>query len=84
EEIVFIILSRDDSRDKVIRFMENKGYDLPVYMAAGPTPKEFQSRVIPSTFIISPGGEIVSEQSGMADYNNEQVREFLIKLTERL
>ena len=84
EDIAFIILSRDDSRDKVIRFMEQKDYDLPVYMAAGPTPREFQSRMIPTTYIISPRGEIVSVKSGMADYDNDRVKEFLIDLTKRL
>lgn len=84
DDIAFIILSRDDSRETVKRFMEKKEYDLPVYMAAGPTPAEFQSRVIPTTYIISPRGEIVSVQSGMADYDNDKVKTFLNELTQRL
>jgi thiol-disulfide isomerase/thioredoxin len=84
DDIAFIILSRDESRAKAAQFMDKKGYTLPVYMAAGPTPPEFQSQVIPTTFIISRQGEIVSRHSGMADYDNEKVRGFLRELTERL
>ena len=84
DDIVFIILSRDDSREKVRSFMEQKGYTVPVYMAASPTPKEFMSNVIPTTYIISPKGEIVSRHTGMADYDNEKVRSFLNELTTRL
>jgi len=84
DDIVFIILSRDESREKARKFMKNKGYSLPVFMAAGPTPEEFQSRVIPTTYIISPSGEIVSVHSGMADYDNGDVRDLLEQLKDRL
>ena len=84
DKIVFMIISRDDSREKPAEFMTKKGYTLPVYMSAGPTPPEFQSTVLPTTFIISPRGEIVSRHTGMADYNNDKVKNFLEELTERL
>lgn len=80
EDIVFIILSRDESVEKTKNFMAKKGYTMPVFMSAGPIPSEFEGNVLPTTYIISPQGQIVSEHRGMADYNNEKVRDFLKEL----
>ncbi len=84
EDVVFIILSRDDSREKPRKFMADKGYTLPVYMAVGPTPAVFHGNVLPTTYIISPRGEIISRHSGMADYNNKKVKDLLHQLKGRL
>jgi thiol-disulfide isomerase/thioredoxin len=83
ESVAFIILSRDDSIEKVKQFMAKKEYTIPVYMSAGPVPTEFQSSVLPTTYILSKDGKIVSKQRGMADYNNERVRNFLRDLASK-
>ena len=79
EDIVFVILSRDDSIMKTEEFMDKKEYTLPLYGARN-IPQEFSANVLPTTFIINKSGKIVSKHSGMADYNNESVRDFLTTL----
>lgn len=80
DDIVFVILSRDDEFQKTLRFMEKKGWTLPVYGAASPVPAEFATSVLPTTYIIDKNGTIVSEHRGMADYNNDKVKDFLRSL----
>ncbi|GAB3199636.1 thiol-disulfide isomerase/thioredoxin [Pontibacter aydingkolensis] len=78
DKIAFVMLSVDEGGvEKVKKFIDKKGFTFPVYMPAGPMPQEFYSNAIPTTFIISPEGEIVAKQEGMADYDNQEVRDFL-------
>ena len=80
EDFVFVILSRDDALSKTTAFMERKEYSLPVYGTRTRIPEEFMSSVLPTTYIIDKKGRIVSQHSGMADYNNDKVRNFLREL----
>lgn len=80
--IVFVIISRDDSMEKVTAFMEKKGYSLPVYSAASRTPEILHTNVLPTTYIIAPNGSIVSTHEGMADYDNDKVRTSLESLAK--
>lgn len=78
DKIAFVMLSLDeDGMDKVKKFIDKKGFTFPVYLPASQLPQEFYSNAIPTTFIISPEGKIVAKQEGMAEYNTQEVREFL-------
>ncbi len=78
DKIAFVMLSVDEGGpEKVKKFIDKKGFTFPVYMPAGQLPQEFYSNAIPTTFIISPEGKIVAKQEGMADYDNQVVRDFL-------
>lgn len=78
DKIAFVMLSVDRADlDKVKRFVDRKGYTFPVYMPASPLPDEFYTQSIPTTFMISPEGKIVHKQLGMAEYDTQEVRDFL-------
>ncbi len=82
EEIVFVMLSVDDDKDKLKRFMERKGYTFPVYILEDNLPEIYQTQSIPTTFVISPEGKIVFKEEGMANYDTEDFRQFLQGLRE--
>lgn len=83
DKIAFVMLSVDQKgMDKVKKFVSKKGFTFPVYMPASQLPQEFSSPSIPSTYIISPQGNIVAQQTGMAEYDTPEVREFLLKLAK--
>lgn len=78
DKIAFVMLSVDEGgMEKVQKFIDKKGYTFPVYMPASEFPQEFYSSAIPTTFIISPEGKIVAKQEGMAEYDTQEVRDFL-------
>jgi len=78
DEIVFVMLSLDDDREKPIRFIERKEFTFPVYTLKNGLPQVFHSQSIPTTFVISPEGEIMVKQAGMASYDTESFRELLM------
>ena len=80
DSVAFVMLSLDDDPEKARAFLERKGYTLPVYFPAARLPGVYNSTTIPTTYVISPQGEIVLEKRGMADYNTQRFKDFLLEL----
>jgi thiol-disulfide isomerase/thioredoxin len=80
EDIKFVMISLDDEFVKATQFVEKKDFEFPVYRLASPLPEVYESSAIPTTFVISPKGEIVVSKSGMAKYNTLKFRKFLQEL----
>ena len=77
DSIAFVMVSLDEEPEKARAYMARKEYTMPVYFLAGPKPGVFNSTVVPTTYVISPDGQIVSERRGMANYNTDEFRTFL-------
>lgn len=82
EDIVFLMVSLDEIPEKARTFIQKKEFTFPVYFLAGSIPSEFESSAIPTTIVLSPKGEIVVHQEGMAQYNSTHFKEFLLSLKE--
>ena len=80
DSVVFVMLSLDDDPEKARVFMERKGFDLPVYFPASRLPGVYNSSTIPTTYVISPKGQVVLEKQGMANYNTDRFKDFLLGL----
>lgn len=79
KNIEFVMLSLDHDMKKVNKFVSKKGYTFPIYTPASEVPIEFQSSSIPTTFVISPEGKIISKKVGMAKYDTKKFVEFMLK-----
>lgn len=80
EDIVFVMLSLDEDPEKARSFMDRKEFTMPVYFLLGRKPGVYDSTVVPTTYVISPDGNIVMEKRGMANYNTASFRAFLNEL----
>lgn len=80
ENIVFVMLSLDKDEAEVKSFLDKYGFTFPVYKLLSNLPHAFQSNSIPSSFIISPTGEVVFGREGIADYDTDEVKNFLREL----
>lgn len=80
DDIQFVMVNLDESREKAEKFIKDKGFTFPIYRPASATPKVFQSSTIPTTFVISRDGKIVSTHKGMAKYDTQKFRSYLKKL----
>lgn len=79
EKIQFVMISTDRNVDKLRKFIERKDIKLPVYRVAGVIPEVFHSPSIPTTYVVAPGGKIVSKKVGMANYDRKKFLKFLNK-----
>ncbi len=79
EEVVFLMLSLDKNFQKAKDFRERKGFGFDVHQLESDLPEMYYSRSIPTTFIISADGRLVYSNKGMADYDTEKFRKFLLE-----
>ncbi len=79
-EVQFALISVDKDPEKAIKFVEDKGFQAPIFFMASGIPEAYRSSAIPTTFVISPEGEIVAMNQGMAKYNTKKFRNFLREL----
>lgn len=80
-EVVFILVTNQQP-EVVEAFMEKHGYNLPVFYPGTAIPQVFESRSIPTTFIISRDGKIVTRKTGAANWDSratERVFEELVR-----
>ncbi|UXP32221.1 TlpA family protein disulfide reductase [Reichenbachiella agarivorans] len=78
KNIDFVMISLDDDFNTAKAFKTKKNYTFPVYTLVSKRPDVFANQSIPTTFVIAPDGKIIAEKSGMAKYNTEDFRNFLI------
>lgn len=77
----FLMISEDRDLQTAIDWVEKKGFDLPIYQTSTPLPDVYETGYVPSTFVISPAGEIVVKHTGMANYNTRKFRKLLAKIS---
>lgn len=80
ENIVFVMASLDQDPQKARDFIARKGFTFPVYSVIA-KPRVYDSSVVPTTYVISPGGNIVLEHRGMAKYDTDSFKDFLMAIS---
>lgn len=83
EDLVFVMVSVDESSDRARAFLERKGFTFPAWHLRGGRSAELSSGIIPTTYVIGRDGTIVSRSEGMANYNTRRFRDFLQEQLER-
>lgn len=83
EHIQFALISLDENPEDAQRFIERRGFDMPVYFLASGVPDSFYSQTVPTTFVVSPDGDIVAQKKGLAKYDTKKFRNFLLSLAEQ-
>jgi len=71
EDVVFVMVSFDQEKEKATEFIKRKGFDFDVYFPGPNYP--YMTSSIPATFILDKNGKTVSEQVGMADYSGDEI-----------
>ena len=79
EEVAFLLVSVDKNAYQARQFLQKNGYTLPVYRFTETLSAGIQYNVIPTTYIIAPSGKIIYKHEGLAQYNHEEFKDFLLK-----
>lgn len=83
-KVKIVLISLDRETEKAKKFIEKRGIQFPAYYPVSSIPKAYESDLIPTTFVISPEGKIVSKTVGMADYDKKSFVNFLNRLAKHL
>lgn len=79
-DIQFLMISLDEDPAKARQFISRKEFSFPVYFPSSGLPAAYRGAVVPRTYVISPEGKIVVSHEGMAKYNTDSFREYLLSL----
>jgi thiol-disulfide isomerase/thioredoxin len=69
EDVVFLLIT-DQQAATVDAFMDKHGYRLPVTYSRSAPPEIFSHRSIPTTYILSKEGKIVSRKTGAVNWDS--------------
>ncbi len=81
DKINFIMVDVDNKIASSVSYMKKNAYELKVYSSASAIPEHIFGGTLPTTVIIGPKGDIVFQHSGMADYDNPEMLNFLNTLS---
>ena len=79
-KIDFLLISPDESIEKLKNFGIGKGYKTVFYNANGPTPKSLITRSYPTTYIIDSNRKIILKSVGAHNWNSSEVHKILDQL----
>ena len=82
-DVEFMLISPDESIEKLTEFAEKNDYKLPFYNAISHTPKELQTNSYPTTFILDKNKNITHKLTGAHDWNSESVQSILNELIKQ-
>jgi thiol-disulfide isomerase/thioredoxin len=77
EDILFLMISRDESFEQAVAFKDRKGFTFPIFSAKTALPKALSGNSIPRTYVINSEGRVVFSHSGLASYNNQSFISFI-------
>lgn len=80
KNVVFILVDADSDLPKAQKYMDKKGYHLPVYAVASDIPDTIFKGSLPTTLVFDKFGRISYHEVGAANYASDKFIEFIKKL----
>lgn len=81
QEVDFYFVSQEDASTQ-LRFLDKKGYHLPIYTQIAYPPEYIGASSLPTTYLIDKDGSIVMKEVGAAKWDSETVRNLINQLLE--
>lgn len=82
DHYLFLFVDVDNDLIKSLNFMQDKKFDLPVYTQDGSIPDEIFKDVLPTTVIFDKHGRLVFKETGLKDYSDKKMIDFVKMLKE--
>jgi thiol-disulfide isomerase/thioredoxin len=82
DKVEFIMVDVDAKVKASTAYMKTKSFNLKVYTSESGIPENIFGGSLPTTAIIGPDGTLVFHHTGMADYNNQKMIDFLNTLSK--
>ncbi len=80
KNVVFIMVDADGDFAKSQKYMDRKGYEMPVYQIASHIPEVIFKGSLPTTVVFDKKGRISYSEAGAANYASDKFVEFIKKL----
>lgn len=81
-KIDFVLIAMQDEEEKVVKFMKDNKYSVPVYIAQSPISNTVLPKVFPTTFLLDKNGRILLKEDVSKDWNSKSVHQFIDTFTK--
>lgn len=82
-DVKFVMINVENNVNKANRFIKKKDFNFPVFFPnQSLIPKVYESKGIPTTFVINKEGYIAYKKVGMASYDSESFVQFIADLAQ--
>ena len=78
-KVQFVMISLDRDPNVAAEYLQKYDYTFPNFRLAEDLPALYSSNTIPTTYIITPDGKLAAKEVGMANYDNDELRELFGK-----
>lgn len=82
DKVTFLLVSPSEGKEIVHKYRITKGIEFPLYVNGNVIPDNLKSKVFPTTFIIDKNKHIVHKWEGAYDWNNDDMKTLLNKLSK--
>ena len=81
-ERLSMVLASQEEAGHLKRYLQDNGYDLPVYRLVQNTPDILDVSSIPTTFLVTPEGRIAVRKAGAARWDGNHFKAYLDKILD--
>ncbi len=82
-DVVFLLVEVDGNHAGANKFIQDRGFDLPVVFPQSNIPPTWLDGTIPSTVILNKKGFLADSKKGMYDYSGKGVEEYIQSLIDQ-
>ncbi|WP_316737896.1 TlpA disulfide reductase family protein [Pedobacter aquatilis] len=83
KDVVFLFVDADSDLPKSEKFMKDRKYEMPVYIAASEIPEQIFAGSLPTTVIFDKQGRLSFKHEGIANYADKKFISFLNELKQQ-
>lgn len=76
-EMDFVLIAMQDQEEKVVQFLKENKYTVPVYIAQSPVSEKLLPKAFPTTFLIDKSGKIVFKEDSSKDWNSKESHQLI-------
>ena len=80
ENVEFVMITSDRDFNTAIAYKKKYGFTFPIYQLQSQLPKELESQILPTTYVINSHRQIVTKEQGMAQYDSAKFERFIRRL----
>ena len=71
-DIFFLMMNEDRERSAANNYLDQEGYDFPLYRSRGPVPEDIYTGTLPTTIVLDKEGRIRMHHTGFANYGSRK------------
>lgn len=80
QDLAMVLISVNDTPEKIKEFLKEKNYTTPVYIADSPLPESILPKVFPTTYLLDRSGRIVLKEEASRNWAHNEILQMIAQI----